>query len=186
MKYSWVRWDKVLCSCPSLVFSSPNGPTSSLTLPLRGSNVNGSLVYPIKYLTIIYNTYNSNNTYLPIIPMQSSLFQTSGFLVFILSAYCVSSMLPCGRYYYEPEGGYVGNPWVKFSYQYMYIYLGWFLHHLDLIEHYSFQFLQGFRGLCIGFFLNFKGPFLRRLKISLSSPRLREDLRDRGYYPLSL
>jgi hypothetical protein len=62
----------------------------------------------------------------------------------MLSLYCVSSMLPCGRYYYEPEGGYVGNPWVKFSYQYMYLYLAWFLHHLDLIEHYAFQFVQTF------------------------------------------
>jgi hypothetical protein len=51
----------------------------------------------------------------------------------MLSLYCANSMLPCGRYYYEPEGGYVGNPWVKFSYQYMYLYLGWIVHHLDLI-----------------------------------------------------
>jgi len=61
-------------------------------------------------LPIIYNWYNSNNNYLPIIPMQSSLFQTSSFILFMLSMYCTSSMLPCGRYYYEPEGGYVGNP----------------------------------------------------------------------------
>jgi len=53
-------------------------------------------------------------------------------------------MLPCGRYYYEPEGGYVGNPWVKFSYQYIYLYLAWFVHHLDLIDHYMFQFFQTF------------------------------------------
>jgi quinol-cytochrome oxidoreductase complex cytochrome b subunit len=99
-------------------------------------------------LPVIYNWYNPNNTYLPIIPMQSSLFQTSGFILFMLSAYCTSSMLPCGRYYYEPEGGYVGNPWVKFSYQYMYLYLGWFLHHLDLIEHYAYQFTQTFYKKC--------------------------------------
>ena len=28
----------------------------------------------------------------------------------MFSIYTVASMLPCGRYYYEPEGGYVGNP----------------------------------------------------------------------------
>ena len=95
-------------------------------------------------LPVIYNCYNSNNTYLPVIPMQSSLFQTLSFMFFMMSLYCVASMLPCGRYYYEPEGGYVGNPWVKFSYQYMYLYLGWFLHHLDLIESYPFQFIQNF------------------------------------------
>ena len=93
-------------------------------------------------LPIIYNWFNSNNDYLPIIPMQDSFFQTAGFLIFMLSLYCTASMLPCGRYYYEPEGGYVGNPWVKFSYQYIYIYLGWFLHHLDIIEHYAFQFKE--------------------------------------------
>jgi hypothetical protein len=51
-------------------------------------------------------------------------------------------MLPCGRYYYDPEGGYVGNPWVKFSFQYIYIYLGWLIHHLDIIDHYLFKFYQ--------------------------------------------
>jgi hypothetical protein len=44
-----------------------------------------------------------------------------------MSLGCACSMLPCGRYYYEPEGGYVGNPWVKFSYQYMYLYLAWII-----------------------------------------------------------
>jgi hypothetical protein len=74
-------------------------------------------------LPIIYNLYNSNNSYLPIIPMQSSMLQTLCFVLFMLSMYCTASMLPCGRYYYAPEGGYVGNPWVKFSYQYAYLYM---------------------------------------------------------------
>jgi hypothetical protein len=42
--------------------------------------------------------------------MQNSLLQTSLFIIFMLSLFCAASMLPCGRYYYEPEGGYVGNP----------------------------------------------------------------------------
>jgi len=53
-------------------------------------------------------------------------------------------MLPCGRYYYEPEGGYVGNPWVKFSYQYIYLYLAWFVHHLDLVDQYLYRFYSEF------------------------------------------
>ena len=64
------------------------------------------------------------------------------FILFMLSMYCTASMLPCGRYYYAPEGGYVGNPCVKFSYQYCYIYMAWILHHLDLIEHHMFRFGQ--------------------------------------------
>jgi hypothetical protein len=67
----------------------------------------------------------------------------------MLSLYCSASMLPCGRYYYEPEGGYVGNPWVKFSYQYIYLYMAWFVHHLDLIDHYIFQFFQTFIRKCV-------------------------------------
>jgi hypothetical protein len=60
----------------------------------------------------------------------------------MMSLYCTASMLPCGRYYYDPEGGYVGNPWVKISYQFVYLYLGWIIHHLDLFDHYIFQFTQ--------------------------------------------
>jgi len=80
--------------------------------------------------------------------MQSSLLQTAGFILFMLSMYCTASMLPCGRYYYAPEGGYVGNPWVKFSYQYCYVYMAWILHHLDIIEHSGFQFSQVFVRRC--------------------------------------
>jgi hypothetical protein len=58
-------------------------------------------------------------------------------------------MLPCGRYYYEPEGGYVGNSWIKFSLQYIYLYMFWFIHHLDLIDHYIFQFFQTLIRKCV-------------------------------------
>jgi len=61
-------------------------------------------------LPAIYNFYNSTNKYVAAIPMQNSLLQTTFFMLFMMSVYCVSSVLPCGRYYYEPEGGYVGNP----------------------------------------------------------------------------
>jgi len=64
----------------------------------------------ISSLPVMYNIYNSFNKYVATIPMQNSLLQTSAFIIFMLSLFCVASMLPCGRYYYEPEGGYVGNP----------------------------------------------------------------------------
>jgi hypothetical protein len=41
--------------------------------------------------------------------MQSSVLQTFFFIIYMMSMFCAASMLPCGRYYYEPEGGYVGN-----------------------------------------------------------------------------
>jgi len=95
-------------------------------------------------LPIIHNLYHSHHDVLPNIPMQSSLLQSGAFVLFMLSMYCAMSMLPCGRYYYEPEGGYVGNPWVKFSYQYLYLYLAWILHHLDWIDHFGFRYTQAF------------------------------------------
>jgi hypothetical protein len=61
-------------------------------------------------LPLFYNFYNSHSKYVSTIPMQNSLLQTSAFIFFMLSVFCANSMLPCGRYYYEPEGGYVGNP----------------------------------------------------------------------------
>jgi hypothetical protein len=91
-------------------------------------------------LPLINSFYNSGLRYVPVIPMQSSILQTSAFIIYMLSMYCAASMLPCGRYYYDPEGGYVGNPWVKFSYQYAYLYMAWIIHHLDVLEHYSFQY----------------------------------------------
>lgn len=64
----------------------------------------------LSFLPIIYNLYNSYHKYVATIPMQNSLLQTTFFITFLMSVFCASSMLPCGRYYYEPEGGYVGNP----------------------------------------------------------------------------
>jgi len=64
----------------------------------------------LAFLPLIYNLYNVYNKHIPTIPMQNSLLQTSAFILFMLSLFCSASMLPCGRYYYEPEGGYVGNP----------------------------------------------------------------------------
>jgi len=77
----------------------------------------------LTFLPNIYNIYNINNKNIPIIAMQNSKLQTICFLLFLMSLFYSVSILPCGRYYYEPEGGYFGNPWTKFAYQYIYIYL---------------------------------------------------------------
>jgi hypothetical protein len=61
-------------------------------------------------LPVVYNIYNSHGKYVAAIPMQNSLLQSTAFILFMMSMFCASSILPCGRYYYEPEGGYVGNP----------------------------------------------------------------------------
>jgi len=64
----------------------------------------------LTFLPMIYNFYNVSYKHLATIPMQNSLIQSFAFIIFTLSLFCTASMLPCGRYYYEPEGGYVGNP----------------------------------------------------------------------------
>ena len=96
-------------------------------------------------LPLINSFYNSGLRYIPILPMQSSTLQTSAFILYMLSIYCASSMLPCGRYYYDPEGGYVGNPWVKFSYQYAYLYMAWTIHHLDALEYCCLQYAHTYK-----------------------------------------
>jgi len=96
----------------------------------------------LTFLPIFYNWFNVNFKQLPIIPMQNSWLQSFTFFLFITSVSYIASILPVGRYYYEPEGGYVGNPWIKFSLQYIYLYLFWFVHHLDILDHYVFQLIQ--------------------------------------------
>ncbi len=96
----------------------------------------------LAFMPIIYNWFNVAHKHVAPIPMQNSLLQTFFFITYLMSMFTAASMLPCGRYYYEPEGGYVGNSWVKFSFQYMYLYMAWLIHHLDLIEHLVFQCLQ--------------------------------------------
>jgi hypothetical protein len=41
--------------------------------------------------------------------MKDSYIQTFLFTFFMFSLITTGSILPCGRYYYDPEGGYLGN-----------------------------------------------------------------------------
>lgn len=103
-------------------------------------------------MPFLHNCYNWNMKHIPIIPMQNSVLQSSFFILFLLSTITVASMLPCGRYYYEPEGGYVGNPMVKFSLQYIYFYLGFLIYQLDLIDHFIVKIAKKIRQ----FYKNFR------------------------------
>jgi len=70
----------------------------------------GLFLLGLAILPILYNLYNTFDKYISTVPVQNSSLQSMFFITFIMSLFCVISMLPCGRYYYEPEGGYVGNP----------------------------------------------------------------------------
>lgn len=88
---------------------------------------------------VFYNFYNSGHKNIPVLALQDSFIQSVLFAFFLLSLFTTASILPCGRYYYDPEGGYTGNSWLKFSYQYIYWYLGWIIHHLDFFDFFLFQ-----------------------------------------------
>lgn len=44
------------------------------------------------------------------------------------------SVLPCGRFYYESREGFFGNPLLRASYEYLYLYLGVFAYTADRLE----------------------------------------------------
>ena len=88
----------------------------------------------LTFTPVFFNFYNSSFKNIPVSPMRDSLLQGFFFSLFLFSLFTTASILPCGRYYYDPEGGYTGNTWLKFSYQYIYWYLGWIIFHLDFIE----------------------------------------------------
>ena len=90
-----------------------------------------------KFLPIIYFLYNCNmvKEEMFVIMMKDSSFQSFLFVCFLFALYTTASMLPCGRYYYDLEGGYYGNTWVKWNYQYIYLYLGNFIISADIVEY---------------------------------------------------
>lgn len=130
----------------------------------------------LAFIPVIYGWYNKNYKHIPVIPMQNSKFQTFLFIIFMLSLYCTASMLPCGRYYYDPEGGYVGNPWVKFSYQYVYLYLAWILHHADLVDYYIFDYSSYFLQKCTKLYNKVSTIFIRRSHMVINFTKIDSNL----------
>ena len=65
------------------------------------------------FMPVFYNFYNSFHKLNIVLPMQNSFIQIFFFSLFLFSLFVTASILPCGRYYYDPEGGYVGNTWLK-------------------------------------------------------------------------
>ncbi len=90
----------------------------------------------LTFLPFIFKLYQGNifKEDMDTILMKDSDFQCFFFICFLFSLYTTASMLPCGRYYYDLEGGYCGNTWVKWNYQYIYLYLGNILFSTDIIE----------------------------------------------------
>jgi hypothetical protein len=69
-----------------------------------------------------------------VLPMRESLVQQGFFVALLGSVAYVGGTLPCGRFYYEGVEGFFGNAWLRVSYQYIFAYLGLWLHSLDRCE----------------------------------------------------
>lgn len=106
----------------------------------------------LTFLPIIYGFYNSNENDSVILPTKITKFQSFLFILYLWSLFYITSILPCGRYYYEVEAGYVGNVWIKFSFQYIYLYLGWIIHNTDFIEYIVIYYIESFILTCSAFY----------------------------------
>jgi hypothetical protein len=66
--------------------------------------------------------------------MRYSKLQQIFYTIFLGSIVYCGGTLPCGRFYYEAVEGFFGNIFLKLSYQYVYIYLGFIIHVIDMLE----------------------------------------------------
>ena len=68
------------------------------------------------------------------IAMRQSKVQQAAYVIFVGAILYTGGTLPCGRFYYEAVEGFFGNVFLKLSYQYIFFYMGLFVHVLDLME----------------------------------------------------
>ena len=94
----------------------------------------GLYFFGIACLPLTYNFYNGTEGYLSSTASKNSFCFSACFYLFCWSLFYTASVLPVGRYYYELEGGYVGNTWTKLSYQYIYMYLLFLLPNFEKLE----------------------------------------------------
>jgi hypothetical protein len=60
-------------------------------------------------MPLSFTFYISLYRFNSILSMNLSKVHIFSFILFLLALFTTASILPCGRYYYDPEGGYVGN-----------------------------------------------------------------------------
>jgi hypothetical protein len=69
------------------------------------------------------------------------------FVAFIASLLYVGGTLPCGRFYYESFEGFMGNGWLRASYQFLYAYLGCLAHLAERFDRLAHTLVRVFFGL---------------------------------------
>lgn len=82
----------------------------------------------------LHKWYNGSDKMTYELPWSVFLLHIILFFIFVFSLFTTASVLPCGRYYYDPECGYAGNVFIKFAYQYVYFYLCWLIYNVEWIE----------------------------------------------------
>lgn len=81
------------------------------------------------------------------IAIRHSRLQQIFYMLFVGSMLYCGGTLPCGRFYYEVVEGFFGNILLKVSYQYIFLYMGFIIHIIDLIER-GFLSLPFFKMYC--------------------------------------
>jgi len=91
----------------------------------------------LSFLPAIYRLFNQDKfgaVRVDHIPMRHSKLQQAAYTIFIGSIFYVGGTLPCGRFYYEGVEGFFGNIFLKLSYQYIFLYMGFIVHVIDVVE----------------------------------------------------
>jgi hypothetical protein len=97
----------------------------------------GTFYILLCFLPAIYKLFNQDKfgfVRVDQVPMRYSSLQQVAYILFIGSIVYVGGTLPCGRFYYEAVEGFFGNVFLKLSYQYIFLYMGFVVHIVDLLE----------------------------------------------------
>ena len=77
-------------------------------------------------------------------PLKYAPLQQAFFVAFVASLLYVDGTLPSGRFYYESFEGFTGNAWLRISYQYLYVYLGYLAHVADRFDRLALGVIRAF------------------------------------------
>jgi hypothetical protein len=90
------------------------------------------------YTPHLYRFWNKNprpsSAKADTVPTRHSVLQEVMYVGLFSSMLYVGGTLPCGRFYYENIEGFFGNSFLRLSYEYIYIYLGFLAHTVDAFE----------------------------------------------------
>ncbi len=93
----------------------------------------------LSIMPLLHKWYRGTDRMTYELPWSVFLLHMILFFFFVFALFTTASILPCGRYYYDPESGYAGNVFIKFAYQYVYLYLGWLIYNVELVEYFLYK-----------------------------------------------